>query len=137
MASHSLTRFLRATRLGNDEGFTLIEAMFALVFLSIGLLAMAQMIPLANSQIVSSRNHTVATELADQTLSRLQTLAMDDAELTAGAHTQTIDNRTIDYTVADNTPVPGAKRIDLTVTWTEFGVVQTIDYTTIVTSNRR
>ena len=136
MARLSTDRLLRA-RVGGDEGFTLIEVLFALTFLSIGLLAMAQMIPLASSQIVSSRNHTLATELADQTLSRLQTLSMDDAELTAGTHTNTIDDRTIAYVVVDNTPVPGAKRIDLTVSWIEFGVAQTIDYTTIVTSNRR
>jgi Tfp pilus assembly protein PilV len=106
--------------------------MFALVFLGVGLLAMAQSIPLASSQLTSSRNHTTATEAAQTTLERLSALDYSAAELTAGTHTEASGKQTITYTVQDDVPVPGTKRVDLVVTWPESKGTRTLNYTTLI-----
>ena len=125
-------RTLRNRLRGSEDGFSLIETLFAMTFLSIGLLAMAQMIPLATSQIVSSQLHTEAVESAQQVLSQLSELPFGNAALTAGTHSQTDGNRAISYVVQDDIPVPGAKRIDLTVAWTESNGNKTVTYNTIL-----
>jgi len=125
-------RIKRLGRRRSDEGFTLIESMFALVFLSVGLLAIAQMIPLAGMQITSSRNHTSAQEAAQTTLDNLGLLDYNDAQLTAGTHTLDDSLRTITYSVQDNVPVANTKRVDLTVSWTEGGGGKSINYTTLI-----
>ena len=106
--------------------------MFALIFLSIGLLATAQMIPLASSQIVSSRNHTLAVEEAQNILQDLQSADFSSADLVAGSHSAVVGRFTNTYTVTDNTPVPGSKRVDLVVGWSESGGTKTVDYSTIL-----
>ena len=122
----------RRNRALGDGGFSLIETLFAMTFLSIGLLAMAQMIPLASSQLVQSQRHTVATETAQLVLEELSQLPFGDAALTAGTHTTTVDNQTVEYVVTDNDPVPGAKRVDLSVSWSAPGGAKTITYNTIL-----
>ena len=53
-------------------GFTLIEIMFAVVFLSIGLLGIAAMQDIAISRNVDGRRLTVATNLAAEMLERIR-----------------------------------------------------------------
>jgi prepilin-type N-terminal cleavage/methylation domain-containing protein len=55
-----------------DSGFTLIEVMFAVVFLSIGLLGIAAMQDIAISRNVDGRRLTVATNLAAEMLERVR-----------------------------------------------------------------
>jgi Tfp pilus assembly protein PilV len=124
----SLKRRLRH----QEEGFSLIETLFAMVFLSIGLLAMAQMIPLATSQIVSSQSHTLATETAQDILSILDELPFGDNDLSVGTHSGTRGKQSTSYTVQDDVPVPGAKRIDLSVSWEEASGTQIVTFNTIL-----
>lgn len=123
----------RGFRRGREAGFTLVETLFAMIFLAIGLLAVAQMIPLASSHIASARNYTTAQEAAETTLEDLKALPFNDASLAAGDHTLTVDGRTVAYTVTDGVPVAGTKRIDLTVTWTESRGTKTLSFTTLLT----
>src|SRR5438132_13849675 len=51
-----------------EAGFTLIEVLFAVVFLSIGLLGIAAMQDIALSRYVDGRRVTVATNLAAEML---------------------------------------------------------------------
>jgi len=125
-------RIKRLGRRSSEEGFTLIESMFALVFLSVGLLAIAQLIPLAGMQLTSSRNHTQAQEAAQTQLDNLGLLDYDDAALTAGSHVVNDGTRTITYTVQNNVPLTGTKRVNLRVTWTEGGGTKSINYTTLI-----
>jgi len=55
-----------------QAGFTLIEVMFAVVFLSIGLLGIAAMQDIAISRNVDGRRLTVATNLAAEMLERVR-----------------------------------------------------------------
>jgi|SRR5256712_2223192 len=55
-----------------DEGFTLIELMFASVYLAVGLLAIAAMVDMALSRNVDARRLTVATNLATEMIERIR-----------------------------------------------------------------
>ena len=55
-----------------EAGFTLIEVLFAVVFLSIGLLGIAAMQDIALSRNVDGRRLTVATNLAGEMLERVR-----------------------------------------------------------------
>jgi len=55
-----------------DEGFTLLEMMFASVYLAIGLLAVAAMVDTALSRNVDAKRLTVATNLATEMIERIR-----------------------------------------------------------------
>ncbi len=82
-------------RAGNDQtgnrrkeaGFTLIEVMFAVVFLSIGLLGIAAMQDIALSRNIDGRRVTVATNLAAEMLERIRYNAVGNSKaLPAGTY---------------------------------------------------
>lgn len=109
-----------------EAGFSLIEILFAIAFLGIGLLATAQMIPLAMHQVVGSKQITDASA-AGQT--KMEELRMEDYSstlLTAGTHADTTGRYSRSWVVTDGQPAAGSKRVDLTVTWsTSRGIQQT------------
>jgi type II secretory pathway pseudopilin PulG len=128
-------RVRRADRLRSQasDGFSLIEVMFAIAFLGFGLLAVAQMIPLASRQVVSSKQLTDGVE-AGQSL--FEELKMDDyggATLTAGTHTRTSGQYSLEWIVTNNEPVVGSKRVDLTVSWNVSGQTETATMSTYIT----
>src|SRR5438309_3787125 len=63
-----------------EAGFTLIEVMFAVVFLSIGLLGIAAMQDIAISRNVDGRRLTVATNLAAEMLERVRFNAIGNSK---------------------------------------------------------
>jgi len=114
-------------------GFSLIEVMFAIAFLGFGLLAVAQMIPLATRQLVSSKQLTDGVE-AGQSL--FEELKMDDyagTTLSAGTHTRTVGQYELEWIVTNNEPVVGSKRVDLTVSWDVSGQTQSATMATYIT----
>ena len=68
-----------------EAGFTLIEVMFAVVFLSIGLLGIAAMQDIAISRNVDGRRLTVATNLAAEMLERIRYNAIGNSKQLPGA----------------------------------------------------
>jgi Tfp pilus assembly protein PilV len=116
-----------------DSGFSLTEVVFAMAFLGVGLLAVAQMIPLATHQIVSSKTMTDAVA-AGQT--KMEELKMEDfmsAALNAGSYADTSGVYARAWTIVNDTPVTGSKRVDLTVSWITSSGTQTTRMTTFVT----
>jgi len=114
-------------------GFSLIEVMFAIAFLGFGLLAVAQMMPLATRQVVSSKQLTDAMT-AGQSL--MEELKMDDYAgntLTPGNHTRQSGAYALAWTVTANEPVVNSKRVDLTVTWRVSGTDKTATMSTYIT----
>src|SRR5256712_8951133 len=69
MARLAITEHERVKQ--RDEGFTLIELMFASVYLAVGLLAIAAMVDMALSRNVDARRLTVATNLATEMIERI------------------------------------------------------------------
>jgi Tfp pilus assembly protein PilV len=120
-------------RTKNSAGFSLIEVMFAIAFLGFGLLAVAQLIPLATRQVVSSKQLTDGVEVGQ---SLFEELKMDDyggATLTAGTHTRTSGQYNLEWIVTNNEPVTGSKRVDLTVTWNVSGQTESATMSTYIT----
>ena len=72
-----------------STGFTLIEVMIALVVLSIGILAMARLFPLASGSQVSSKMQSTAGQYADEQFEALRGIAKTSLALTPGRHPST------------------------------------------------
>ena len=70
MARLAITEHERVKQ--RDEGFTLIELMFASVYLAVGLLAIAAMVDMALSRNVDARRLTVATNLGTEMIERIR-----------------------------------------------------------------
>jgi prepilin-type N-terminal cleavage/methylation domain-containing protein len=119
-----------------SEGFSLIEVMIALSFLGIGLLAIAQLIPLGMAGITEARVRTIAVQAAQQRMDELKTSSFSSAVLTAGNYTETVDQYTIVWTITDDDPVPGSKRVDMTATWPHLSGTRSASLTTYVTARR-
>ena len=66
---HSLVR--------GPDGFTLIELMIAVAFLSVGILAMAQVFAVANRHTGSARQETFAVALSEEIREKIMSEAFD------------------------------------------------------------
>ncbi len=103
---------------GRDlRGFTLLELMITLVVLAIGVLALGQLMPAGSRALNRSRSMTSGTAFAAQKLEDLKALAWTDAGLTAGSHSDATGKYTRSWTVTDNTPLAGTKKVEVTVSW--------------------
>jgi prepilin-type N-terminal cleavage/methylation domain-containing protein len=121
---------LRAGR-GNG-GFSLIEVMIAVTFLGIGLLAIAQLIPYGLAGVTQARVRTNAVNAAQEKLDALSASDYNSAALTPGDYSETDGKYTLDWTVTDNQPIQGMKRVDLSVSWDEKSGTKTIQLNTYV-----
>lgn len=117
----------------DSRGFSLIEIMFAMTFLSIGLLAVAQMIPLGMAGVVQARVRTNATQAAQEKLDDLRGQSFNAAALTAGTYTEDTGDYALTWVISDNTPVPGVKRLALVASWEHWSGTKTVDLTTHLT----
>ena len=116
------------------EGFSLIEILIALIFLAIGILAIASLQITSVRGNFFSNNLMQATYVAQDRLEFLQNLPYDSSRLAQGNYKPDPDgpvtvssivfNRS--YTVSD----AGYKLIDYTVTWND-GVDHRISFSTI------
>jgi type IV pilus assembly protein PilV len=118
---------------GGDGGFSLIEVMFAVTFLGIGLLAIAQLIPAGLAGVTQARVRTNAVQAAQEQLDALRAGDFEDAALTAGDYTLDDGRFTLDWTIADDQPMAGMKRVDLTVSWEERSGTQSVVFNTYLT----
>ena len=123
----------------NEKGFTIVEVLMAISIFAIGLLAVATM-QISAIKVNSSANHqTIRTTYAMDRLEQI--MAWDyghallvDNDPNVGAPTthntgiQTF-GYTVSWTVDDNNPIQGAKRIIVTVT--EGGGLKTTQLQTI------
>lgn len=116
------------------KGFSLVEVMIAITFLGIGLLAVAQFIPLGMAGITQARVRTNAVQAAQLRLDDLKSEDFSSAALTAGTYTETAGNYTLSWTIIDDNPVPGSKRINLTASWANLTGTKNARLTTFVTA---
>jgi prepilin-type N-terminal cleavage/methylation domain-containing protein len=106
---------------GNQDGFTLIEALVAIAIFSVGILATVSM------QVASmngNRSAMETTEAATEAASAVESLKpldyMTDAALSQGTtNLPDVDQYSASYTIQDNAIIPNTKAIQVTVTWTE------------------
>ena len=138
-----------------EEGFTLLEVIVAIAILTFGILAVASM------QISSIRGNSFAggvtegTTWAGDQVERLMALPWDDpllqdtdGDAAAGlndtgfdddpdtqndADQQAIEGRyTINWNVADDTPITNTKTINVIVIWTVQGVRKTVSLQRVI-----
>ena len=104
----------RSPRRGT-AGFSLIEAMIALVVFAIGVLSLAVMVPVGSTRIGRAGRQTHGSTLASERAEALLITPFGDASLTAGVHTDTanpIDGYYYSrWTVTDDTPITNCKRV--------------------------
>jgi type IV pilus assembly protein PilV len=98
------------------QGFTLMEVLIALAIFSLGILAVGAMQINSTNSNTGARIHTEESTWLVDRIERLAALSYDDPDLTAGTHTVVQGAYTISWTVADDSPVAGAKRIAVTAT---------------------
>ena len=144
-------RFLK-----NQQGFSLIEAMIAMVILSVGLLAVGLMQISAIKGNTNALSRTDGVAMAQSVMDRLRGLPIDDALLsdvdpastnlddgraaggapddTLAGHSEGLvtgpngQNYTVFWNVDEDTPVANAKTVRVFVYWTDqkFGLNRTI-----------
>ena len=118
---HSSSRRFHVS-LGRAEGFTLVEIMVALLIFGIGLVALAQVLPRGMEVRDRGRRMTVASQLARQQVETMRGLPFNHADLSGGDHVdpQVILNNSYRrrWTVTEDTPLPGMKRIEVHVSFT-------------------
>ncbi len=113
-----------------ERGTSLIELMIALVVLSLGILAVAQLFPAGVRGQVQDRMSTAGSYYADEQLEVLGRLPWSDAALATGRHplgTATEDlgatgkwHRYYDVSTLP-APLDNLKKVTVTVTWDFMG----------------
>jgi prepilin-type N-terminal cleavage/methylation domain-containing protein len=119
----------------DDAGMTLVEIMVACMVIGIAFLGLAGMFPLGMKNLNQSRMRTVATDLGQGKMEELMKLKQDDADLTAGTHSDPANpvrtNFNRYWTVLDGTPMVGMKQITVRVTYPhgrQLGDVEVVTY---------
>ena len=120
--------------LRNEQAMTLVELLVVCVVVGIAFMGLAGIFPLGMKNLSESRMRTVATDLAQQKMEELLRLRTTATDLTAGTHddpdnpVRTTFNRS--WTVTDDTPIAGMKRIVVTVTYPRGRETRDIDIET-------
>ena len=129
-------RFLLKSRspgAGADAGFSLIEVAVAIGVVAVGLLALAQTVPMAMSTVVQAQLRTNAVEHAQQRMDDLRSRDFGSAALGAGTYSEITPNYTIQWVITDDQPLPGCKLIEVTVAWQTVRGTRTSELSTFLT----
>lgn len=121
----------RSARARSGAGFSLIEIMFALTFLAVGILAVAAMIPAGTRGVSQSRVITSGLMASQRKMEQLRGTPF--LSLTPGTFSDTMSVFTRTWTVTDSVPMAGCKRIQVTTQWTDDHGPQTTVLTSYVT----
>jgi Tfp pilus assembly protein PilV len=124
----------------SERGTTLAELMIALVVLSVGILAVAQLFPAGMRSEVQSRSTSTANYYVQEKMEELSGTAWNDAKLTVGRHPAGAVFDTLGthatwlrfYQVtAMASPLDNLKQVTVTVNWTNHGT-RSVSSTTYV-----
>ncbi len=113
-----------------DGGFSLIEILFALTFLAVGILAVASMIPAGTRGVTQSRALTSGLMAAQVKLEDLKGTPF--TSLTPGTYSDSTSWYQRTWTVTDSVPMAGCKRLDVSVTWIDARGTQSTQLTSYV-----
>lgn len=102
---------------GQDQGFSLLEVLFALTFLAVGIMAVASMIPAGTRGVSQSRVLTTGLMAAQVKMEALKGTSF--LALTPGTYSDTTSVFTRTWTVADSVPMAGCKKLTVTSQWTD------------------
>ena len=118
------------------KGFTLLELLVSITILAIGILGLGALFPAAMRSTLLTRQNTQAMEFCQQKTEYLRNLNYEDADLTGGTHTaESLDVKFVrEYTVTDDHPAAGMKRVIVTVSWQQMGGAGHLDHEQSITS---
>ncbi|WP_161563973.1 InlB B-repeat-containing protein [Cupriavidus lacunae] len=126
-------------RTPRNHGFILIEAMIALILISIGLLAVSKLQTLSLSGAGQAKSRSEAMALSQQKLEQVRNMLVKSAftgtPLVSGNATVSGSNASYAMTWAVSTPSGGLEQrlVQLTTTWTDGqGVQQRLDLNSVV-----
>jgi Tfp pilus assembly protein PilV len=131
MKTRRLRKQGKAPRRGFGAGFSLIEVMFALTFLAVGILAVASMIPAGTRGVSESRTITSSLMAAQLKIEELK--GTEYQSLAVGTASDTVSTFQRTWTVTDSIPTTGCKRIVVTSNWTNSHGGQATTLTSYVT----
>jgi Tfp pilus assembly protein PilV len=100
-----------------DGGFSLLEVLFALTFLAVGIMAVAAMIPAGTRGVSQSRVLTGGLMAATVKMEELKSTPY--LSLTPGTYSDTTSVFQRTWTVQDSVPMAGCKKITVTTQWTD------------------
>jgi len=107
-------------RLNDQGGFTLIEALIALLVFTIGILATVSMQVVALEGNSIARNNTAAAAIAANVIEELRKLPFDHASLGQGAHERGfVGHHRVAYTVQEADILANTKTVRVTVAWND------------------
>lgn len=98
-------------------GFTAVEALVALSLFGVGMLALLQLTPRASHAGLQGRRISQATNLAQAKVEELRALPLNHADLAAGDHADAPTGYTRSWTVEENTPIEGMRRVSMRVSF--------------------
>lgn len=126
------TRRNPRTRRGDRAaGFSLIEILFALTFLAVGIMAVAMMIPAGTRGVTQSRVLTSGLMAAQVKLEQLKGTTYSSLAVGTFNDSTTYYKRT--WTVTDSIPMAGCKKIQVTVNWNDSHGTQSTQLVSYVT----
>jgi Tfp pilus assembly protein PilV len=113
-----------------DGGFSLLEVLFALTFLAVGIMAVASMIPAGTRGVSQSRVLTSGLMAAQVKMEELKGTPF--LALTPGTFTDTTSVFARTWTVTDSVPMAGCKKIAVTSRWIDSHGTQSTALTSYV-----
>jgi len=126
--------------LQSQKGIGLVEIIIAILIFSIGITAAMRTLPESNTATTRSRNLTVATNLAQEKIEELMGTPINDAQLSAGNHTDPLNPLerifTRTWSVTDNVPLTDMKQVTVTASYTSGSNDNSVTLTTYLTSRR-
>ena len=102
------------------DGFTLVEILMVLMILTVGVLPIAVIQHQSRSQVSEADRHTQGIEIAQMHLERIKGMGFGNAAPDSGQAGQ------ISWTARVNNVALGLDRIEVTVTWQNKGVQETL-----------
>ncbi|HET9951054.1 MAG TPA: hypothetical protein VFS09_04595 [Candidatus Eisenbacteria bacterium] len=131
MKTHRDVSRRRALRPEPGAGFSLIEVMFALTFLAVGILAVASMIPAGTRGVSESRVITSGLMAAQLKIEELK--GTPYSSLPAGTASDSVSVFRRTWTVTDSIPTAGCKRVVVTANWNDARGTQSTTLTSYLT----
>ncbi|MBN1503431.1 MAG: prepilin-type N-terminal cleavage/methylation domain-containing protein [Candidatus Eisenbacteria bacterium] len=120
-------------RLRQDRaGFSLVELLMAIVFIGIGVMAVAGLFPLATKNVNDAKLLSTALGRAQEKLEELQVAGFSSAVMSTGMYADTAGTYVRTWAVRDSVPNPGTKQVTVSVSWPTNRGGESVTLTTYV-----
>jgi type II secretion system protein I len=118
-----------------DAGFTLVEALVAMVIFAIAAAATASLMFHSTSHIARSNEWSQAVAIAQQAIEDIRTLDYEDMESGSGTAPWKGQSAffTVNWDISKDDPEPGMKTVLISVSWEHKGATKTYETQSVYT----